>query len=65
MSGIKITDIRTIFTAPEGIDPAVVRVEAGLGCATFIQRCKAVKTAMEEYFRPLLIGRDPHYIEDI
>ena len=66
-----ITDIRTIACAPQpGCNLLVVRVDTnqpglfGLGCATFTQRYLAVKTAIEEYFRPLMIGRDALSIED-
>jgi mannonate dehydratase len=74
MSGVtepKITDVRAIRTAPEGITLVVVKVETsepdlyGLGCATFTQRPLAVVVAIEEYLRPFLLGRDPHDIEDI
>src|SRR5688500_9959954 len=70
-SGIRIRDVRVILTAPDGIRLVVVRIETsepglyGLGCATFTQRPLVVKTAVEEYLRPLLIGRDVHDIEDI
>jgi mannonate dehydratase len=37
----------------------------GVGCATFTQRALAVRTAIEQYLRPFLIGRDPNDIEDI
>lgn len=66
-----IKDIRVILTAPAGSRLVVVRVETsdtglyGLGCATFTQRHLAVKSAVEEYLRPLLIGRPVDRIEDI
>lgn len=68
---IKITDIRVILTQPAGARLVVVRVDTsqpglyGLGCATFTQRHLAVKTAVEEYLKPLLVGRDADRIEDI
>lgn len=60
-----------ILTAPDGIRLVVVKIEttepelSGLGCATFTQRPLAVRTAIEEYLRPQLIGRSPHDIEDL
>ena len=71
MSNITIRNIKAILTAPAGINLVAVKVETsepdlyGLGCATFTQRCFAVKTAVEEYLRPLLLGRPVDNIEDI
>ncbi len=71
MSAIKIRDVKTILTAPEGINLVVVKVETsesglyGLGCATFTQRHLAVKTAVDDYLKPFVIGKDPQRIEDI
>jgi mannonate dehydratase len=68
---LTITNVRAIGTAPNGIRLVVVRVETsepglyGLGCATFTQRPLAVMAAVDEYLRPLLVGRDPAAIEDI
>lgn len=67
----KISDIKVIFTAPEGINLVVVKVITnqpglyGLGCATFAYRHLAVKTVVEEYLKPLLLGREVDRIEDI
>lgn len=68
---VLITDVKVILTAPEGINLMVVRVETnqpglyGLGCATFAYRHLAVKCLIEEYIRPLVIGRDAHSIEEL
>ncbi len=68
---MRITDVRAVCTAPEGIALVVVKIEtstpglSGLGCATFTQRPLTVVTAVEEYLRPFLIGKDPAAIEDI
>jgi mannonate dehydratase len=71
MSNLRITDVKTICTAPNGIRLVVVKVLTsepglyGLGCATFTQRPLAVVTAVEEYLKPFILGRDPDDIEDI
>ncbi|MBI3947685.1 MAG: starvation-sensing protein RspA [Armatimonadetes bacterium] len=68
---VTIKDIRAILTQPAGSRLVVVRVDTsepglyGLGCATFTQRHLAVKVAVEEYLKPLLVGRDADRIEDI
>jgi mannonate dehydratase len=68
---VRIRDVRVILTAPDGIRLVIVRIDttepllSGIGCATFTQRPLVVKTAVEEYLRPQLIGRSPHDIEDI
>jgi len=70
-SAIKIRDIKTILTAPNGIRLVVVKVETtepglvGWGCATFTQRSQVVQTALDQYLRPFLIGRNVDEIEDI
>jgi mannonate dehydratase len=68
---LAITNVKTICTAPDGIRLVIVKIETseaglyGLGCATFTQRPLAVVTAVEQYLKPFLLGRDPDAIEDI
>src|SRR5882672_8005819 len=68
---VKIRDIKTILTAPNGIRLVVVKIETteaglvGWGCATFTQRALVVQTALEYYLKPFLIGRNVDEIEDI
>ena len=67
---VRVTDVKTFITAPGVCDLIVVKVETnqpglyGLGCATFTQRGFAVKTAVDEYLRPMMIGRDVDLVED-
>ncbi|MCU1675528.1 MAG: Mandelate racemase/muconate lactonizing protein [Frankiales bacterium] len=68
---LRITGVRSIVTAPEGIPLVVVRVDTnvdglyGLGCATFTQRFHAVVGAIDKHIAPLVAGRHPADIEDI
>jgi mannonate dehydratase len=68
---LKIRDIKTILTAPNRIRLVIVKVETteaglvGWGCATFTQRALVVQTALEQYLKPFLIGRNVDEIEDI
>ena len=70
MSRLKIRDVRVIVTQPTA-NLNVVKIETnepelyGLGCATFTQRALVVETAVNDYLRPFLIGKDPADIEDI
>jgi mannonate dehydratase len=71
MKPITIQDVRTTLTCPSGSRLVVVRVDTseaglyGLGCGTFTQRPLAVKTAVEEYLRPFVLGKDVDRIEDL
>src|SRR5947208_4230131 len=70
-SPIKIRDIKTILTSPNNIRLVIVKVETtetglvGWGCATFTQRALVVQTALEQYLKPFLVGRNVDEIEDI
>src|SRR5438105_6635407 len=71
LAPLKITDVKTVLTAPAGIRLVVVKVLTsepglyGLGCATFTQRARAVETAIDKYLKPFVVGKDPLQIEDI
>jgi mannonate dehydratase len=71
LPALKITDVKTVLTAPAGIRLVVVKVLTsepglyGLGCATFTQRARVVQTTVDKYLRPFLLGKDPSQIEDI
>ena len=69
---VTIRDVRVILTMPEqGIRLVIVKVECsepglyGLGCATFTQRPLAVRSAVEDSLKPLVLGRDVQRIEDL
>jgi mannonate dehydratase len=70
-SGTKVTAVRTFLTAPQGSPYLIVRVETaepglyGLGCASDPQRTLAVRSVLDNYLGPMLLGRDPADIEDI
>ena len=67
---VTIKDVQTILTQPAGSRLVIVKIITsddglyGLGCATFTQRFHAVHTAIEQHFKPFLIGRDVDRIEE-
>jgi mannonate dehydratase len=67
---VKITDVRTILTQP-GDWLVIVKVETsepglyGVGCATHGERPLAVQAVVDEYLKPLLVGKNVEDIEDI
>jgi mannonate dehydratase len=71
VSPATIKDVKVILTAPNKIRLVVVKVITsepglyGVGCATFTQRALVVQTAIEQYLKPFLIGRNVDEIEDI
>lgn len=70
-SQVFIRDVKTFLTRPAGFNLVVVKIETsepglyGLGCATFTYRYKSVAIQVEEYLKPLIVGRDVSQIEDI
>jgi mannonate dehydratase len=68
---VRIRRISTLLTAPNNIRLVVVKIETsepglvGWGCATFTQRALVVKTAVDDFLAPFLVGRNVDEIEDI
>jgi mannonate dehydratase len=70
MSAITIRDVRTILTMPSRSRLVIIKVETsepglyGVGCATFTQRHLTVRSAVEDFLKPFLLGKSVQYIED-
>ena len=68
---VKITDVKAILTQPAGDFLVIVKVLTsepglyGLGCATHGERPLAVATAVNDYLKPFVTGRNVDEIEDI
>src|ERR1043165_9117269 len=71
MPALKITNVKTIQTCPQGGNYVVVKVETsepglyGVGFATLTTRGPAVVPAANEFLAPFAIGRNPAHIEDM
>jgi mannonate dehydratase len=72
MAEITIRAVRPILTMPDGGNRlVVVKVETsepglhGIGCATFTQRPRAVRTIVADYLEPFLLGKEVHRIEEL
>jgi mannonate dehydratase len=71
MAELKITAVQTYITQPHEARLIIVKVLTsepglyGLGCATFTQRHRAVKAALDHHMGPFVLGKDPQAIEDL
>ena len=71
MADVTIRDVKVITTNPRGVDLVCVKIETsepglyGLGCATFTQRYTAVVAAINDYLKPLILGKKANNINDL
>ncbi|MEV4759592.1 enolase C-terminal domain-like protein [Micromonospora sp. NPDC049559] len=69
--GPRITRVRTFLCAPQGCPYVITRVETdqpglyGLGCASDPQRTLAIRSVIDDYLGPMLLGREAADIEDL
>ncbi len=67
----RVTRVRTFLCAPQGCPYVIARVETdqpglyGLGCASDPQRTLAIRSVIEDYLGPMLVGREAADIEDL
>lgn len=71
MKTVTIRDIQVFNTSITGRNNTIVKVITsepglyGLGCATFTQRYETVTNLLENYIKPLVVGRDVSQITDL
>ena len=71
MATPKIRDVQVIGVQPGNVRLVVVKVVTdqdglyGYGCATFTQRAELVVAAVQQYLKPLLLGRPTDRIDDL
>ncbi len=71
MKTIIIKNVEIILTKPKDHNLIAIKITTnidglyGVGCATYQQRPKAVKTMVEEYLKPLLVNRSANNINDL
>ena len=67
----KIKDVSVIATEPAGVRLVLVKIQTdqdglyGYGCATFTQRADLVVDAVNQYLKPLIVGRPTDAIDDL